>query len=153
MLTRKRSGVLTSHLQQMPKPMLYLHCEGRKKGGWQGVLTKEVRIFLSTEVIWKQGGREERSISERQPQLLRKPTSTGEGHIRYLGHTGLQLKKNDNLPSEQAALLPALTGITFCGIRRRNNISLSPCKTATAETHLCFHLKKNGNTFSPCLKN
>lgn len=64
-LSRQRSGVLTRHLQQMPKPMLYLFwgCGGGDKGG-EGDLTEEVRMFLTTEITQKQGEKENKGASQ-----------------------------------------------------------------------------------------
>lgn len=38
-------------------------------------------------------------MSERQPQLLRKLASTGEGYGKHVGHKALEQKKTDNQSS------------------------------------------------------
>lgn len=112
-------------------------------------------MFLTTEVIWKQGEREYRSTSD-----VRKAASTSEEAGQHRGRkcqahrTALQLKKTDNVSGQRAVPLPAFTGITSCGICRRNITSSSTGKTGTPEKQHCCHLclrKKNLINSKHCL--
>lgn len=81
-LSKQRPGVLTRRLEQMPKPMLYLCCEGKEKGG--GGFDKRVED-VSDHWRHMEAGRER--IKEHLRLALGKAASTSEDTGQHRGRT------------------------------------------------------------------